>query len=161
MNSPLMLNGHTSEPDHRDRIIASLEQEIRSLKIELGDARQDAEDARRSAERAVASLRKQLTPVYRAFQMLFGEMDAVAPESDHSPAPMNDKKQAMWERWKQKLPGKRAEFIQALLDHGEMTAAQLKVATHSGTSTVPQIIHQLNSVGLIQKNGNKYSLKEL
>jgi len=36
----------------------------------------------------------------------------------------------------------------------------LKRLTRSGTSTVPQIIHKLKSLGLIEKNGSLYSLKK-
>ena len=60
-----------------------------------------------------------------------------------------------------KLGGKQAEFIQALLEHGEMSAIQLKIATRSGQQTVYDTIHKLNKLGLINKNGGKFSLKEL
>jgi hypothetical protein len=163
MSTNLMLRPQPEhETDNRDRIIAAMEQEIRSLKLELGDARRDAENARHQAERAVANLRKQLTPFFRAMQVLFGEMDAIAPEVDAGyTSAMPDKKRAVWESWKQKLGGKKAEFVQAMLDHGEMTAAQLRVATHCGTRTVPDVIYALKSLGLVKKNGSKYSLAEL
>lgn len=163
MSTSLALNpGPQPQPDHRDRIIASLERENAELKGQLSAARAEAESVRHQSDRAVANLRKQLTPLFNALRSVFGEMDAIAPEQDtQQPSAMPDKKRAVWESWKQKLGGKKADFIQALLDHGEMTSAQLRVATRSGTRTVPQVIYQLNQIGLINKNGGKYSLKEL
>jgi hypothetical protein len=153
----LALNpGPQPAQDHRDRIIQSLEQDNRDLREQLRIAESAISTARNESGRAVSEVKNILSPLYQSLCVLFGVMNEVS-----SSAPINDKKRAIWESWKQKLPGKRAEFIQALLDHGEMTSAQLKVATHSGTSTVPQIIHELNKLGLIQKNGGRYSLKEL
>lgn len=147
--------------DHRDIIILSLETENRDLKEQLREAQGELAIARNANGAAVSRLRAQLAPLYQALQAVFGEMAAFDDVPVSTSAPQNDKKRAVWESWKQNLPGKRAEFIQALLDHGEMTSSQLKVATHSGTSTVPQVIYELNRLGLIQKNGSKYSLKEL
>ena len=150
------------QPDHRDRIIASLELENNELKDQLREAQTALGVVRNANSQAVSRLRQQLSPLYQALKGVFGEMAAFEDVPASSAEPQeNDKKRAIWESWKQKLPGKRADFIQALLDHGEMTSAQLKVATHSGTSTVPQVIYELNRLGLIQKNGSKYSLKEL
>lgn len=149
-------------PDHRDRIIRSLEHENGDLKEQLRNAQAELAIARNANGAAVSRLRALLSPLYQGLQQVFGEMSAFddVPISNGN-SQQSNKKLAVWESWKQKLPGKRAEFIQALLDHGEMTSAQLKVATHSGTSTVPAVVCELKALGLIQKNGSKYSLKEL
>lgn len=149
--------------DHRDRIIESLELEVRSLKIELSDAREEAESARRQSERAVANLRRQLTPLFNALRAIFGELDAISPgdTEQSSSSQIPDKKRTVWESWKQKLGGKKADVIGALLEHGTMTAVQLKVTTHSAATTVRDILLELRKLGLVDKNGGKYSLKEL
>lgn len=80
-------------------------------------------------------------------------------ESENGDAP--PKHSGIWEKWKAQLPGKRAEAIQALLDHGELTIPQLRVAIHCGQQTAYDVTSALNKLGLINKNGGKYSLKKL
>ncbi len=148
--------------------VTRLLREIKGLEQELADSR-DAESAARQASKdavqAVRALRKQLQPFYDAMRILFGEIDRVSADSiaedsnGHSSSPRSS---AVWESWIQRLGGKKAQFIRAMLDHGHpMTSEQLRVATHTGRSTVPQIIHQLNVLGLINKNSGRFSLKEL
>jgi len=153
------LEGQVDQSHSRVR---ALELENESLREDLAIARAEAERAKNQAARSVGELRRQLNPLYQALRMVFGELDAIAPASEATGAPgYNDKKLAVWESWKQKLPGKRADFIQALLDHGEMTGTQLRVATHTAAGSVAGIIHELKKLGLIQKSGDKYSLKEI
>jgi len=42
-----------------------------------------------------------------------------------------------------------------------MTAVQLKVATQSGYSTVSGVLAKLSTLGLVNKNSGRYSLKQL
>jgi hypothetical protein len=146
--------------DSRDRIIASLQEENRDLQDQVAAARRELEAQRSESSRAVAELRRQLLPLFQALRAVFGEIDAIAPQAANGVYQQNDKKTAVWESWMKKLPGKRADFIQALLEHGEMTGAQLRVATHTAAGSVAGIIHELKKLGLINKNGGKYSLKE-
>lgn len=141
------------EIDNRAEEIERLTADVGRLERALYDAKQQSLRERT----AIMELRRQLKPLFGAMQAVFGVIDATV--ADAVEGRTTQREGAVWEQWKQKLPGKRAEFIQALLDHGEMTSAQLKVVTHSGTSTVPQIIHQLHQLGLIQKNGGRFSLK--
>ena len=67
----------------------------------------------------------------------------------------------VWKSWQEKMPGFPAKFIEVLLEHGEMTVPQLKIAAHCGSNTVYGVISKLHGLGLINKNGGKYSLKEL
>lgn len=156
----------TPGEDQRDRIIAIQKEELERAEQKIDALEDELIRARANAQRSIGELRNHLTPLYRALRQVFGDMDAIGP-SDDAPftvatgIPQNDRKLKVWESWKQKLSGKKADFIQALLDHGEMTSAQLKVATHTASSTVPQIIHQLKDLGLIEKNNGKYSLKSL
>jgi len=149
------------EPDDSPvlrRKIERLEEELAHSQAQLRDATHQVT----TIARGLKALRHQMEPLYNALRMVFGELDVagVGVVSGAASAP-SGRVAAVWESWKSKLGGKQAEFIQALLEHGEMTAVQLKVATHTGTSTVPQVIYKLNHLGLINKNGGKYSLKEL
>ena len=141
-----------------------LRRKIERLEAELDSAHEALRAAREqsaASNRALKNLRKQLEPWYRALQSLFGELDAASIGSDDGEDSINPRAANVWKSWMQKLGGKQAEFIQAMLEHGEVTVAQLKVMTHSGSTTIPQIIYKLNKLGLINKNGGKYSLKEL
>lgn len=159
-----------AKADPRDRKIETLEAEVRRLTRAVAAANEDAESAHRDTARALAALRRQLTPLYQALQSVFGELDAVgvempttaaAPDGVEPAAPANARVAAVWESWKAKLPGKPAEFISILLDHGEMSHAQLKIAGRCGSDTVYRTITKLNGAGLINKNGGRFSLKQL
>jgi hypothetical protein len=140
------------------REIAGLEQELREAKSEAETAKQSATDA----VQAIRALRNQLEPFYKALKMVFGEITRVEAENvlesgqPRSQSASNPK----WESWKKKLGGKQAEFIDALLEHGGMTGAQLKVATRCAQGTLYDTIARLNKAQLINKNGGKFSLKE-
>jgi hypothetical protein len=101
-----------------------------------------------------------LTPLHEGLCQLFDEMDKVAPGQGEA-APVNGKASAVWESWKKDLGGKAAEIIDALLVHGEMSVAQLRVAAKCGQQTVYDITHKMNKLGLINRNGGRYSLKKL
>ena len=143
-----------------------LKLEIRQLKRALSDAQVEAERAREDANRALSALRRQLSPLYRALQAVFGELEAAGIEdapgvAPGQPAPAVSRASAIWESWKQKMPGRPAEFITILLEHGEMNVDQLKIAAKCGTNSVYDTIAKLNKAGLINKNGGKYSLKAI
>lgn len=145
--------------DNRDALIEQLQDEVSNLTRDLLTAKADAAREKRTNAAAVTAVRRQLQPLYQALASLFGELDKFETVDA---SPVTAKSSAVWETWKRQLGGKQAEFIQAMLDHGhEMTSEQLRVATHTGRSTVPQIIYKLNQLGLINKNGGRFSLKEL
>lgn len=157
-----LLEAGTPPRDEQDyellrRKVQRLEDEAHDLRDALKEARQSAGAALRSQ----AKLRQQLEPLYTALRMVFGELETLTGTAETG-ASTTPRESAVWESWKRKLGGKQAEFIEAMLEHGhDMTAEQLRVATHTGRSTVPQIIYKLNQLGLINKNGGKFSLKEL
>ncbi len=133
--------------------IAKLEEELRVLKEAL-----EAQRERNSGIlRSHARLRQILDPLFSGLRAVYGELQEGNSTDPARPAQSSDK----WEVWKRKLGGKQAEFIQALLEHGEMTGAQLKIATRSGQQTVYDTIHKINQAQLLKKDGGKYSLKEL
>ncbi len=161
---PLALNsGPQPQPDARDRVIRSLEEEVRDLNEQLAEARRQLESQRSETTRAVNELRRQLSPLYQALRSVFGEIDAIVPEESQvaSGSQSDPRKSAIWESWKQRLGGQKAKCIDAFLTHGALTQTQLRVVIGCATSTVPGLISDLRQLGLLDKNGSKYSLKEL
>lgn len=134
--------------------------EIRELRAELSRARADAAKSKHEATHALSALRKQLNPLYRALQAVYGEMDAIGVEEGAATAPTS-RMSAVWENWKSKMPGRPAQIIDALMLHGAMNSTQIAIAIGIHRNNVPQLIFRLNKAGLIDKNGTKYSLKQL
>jgi len=151
----LLLQG---EVDDRFSELDALRREVSELRRENTDLQNDLREVRRENSRAVSELRRQLGPLYGALRSLFGELDQfeTAPE-----AGMPTVKIQIWEAWKKKLPGQSAKFIDALLVHGEMSAAQLRVAMQCRLNGVYETASKLTKLGLLNKNGGKYSLKQL
>jgi len=155
-----LLTGDVVEEDDRDQQIEALQDENRVLQAELTKAQRDS-------ARALASLRRQLTPLYQALQAVFGELDAVlvadAQETVSPPASaaQDARVVAVWASWKSKLGQGPAKVIDSLLLHGEMNTQQLAIATGYHRHTVPNHIHRLHQAGLVNKNGGRFSLKQL
>jgi len=155
--------------DARDQEIESLRSEVRRLHRAVNDADVKAARAREDADRALSALRRQLSPLYRALQAVFGELDAAGvtdASSASSPtagetAPPNARASAVWEAWKAKLGPSCAKVIDALLLHGEMNTTQLAIAVGMSRKPIPNLIYKLNQAGLITKNGGRFSLKTL
>lgn len=142
--------------------IESLHQEISDLRRELSAARREAQDAKRETAHALGALRKQLSPLYRALQLVFGELDAAGiDDTASSPVSGNSRTAAVWQAWKDRIGGQPAKLIDAFLLHGEMTSGQIAIAIGIDPKNVAQVVHKLNKASLIQKNGNKFSLKQL
>lgn len=155
-----------TQRDSADDALRELQEENKRLARALQDANVRADRASEDAQRAMGALRKQLTPLFRALQSVFGELDAAgvgddAPGPAPSAAPADDRVRAVWENWKQKLGVGPAKCIDALLLHREMTTQQLSIATGYHRNTVPQYVSALHKAGLINKNGGRFSLKTL
>jgi hypothetical protein len=160
MSEALVLRGEVV--DGRDAEIDVLEAEVKRLRRELAIANGEIAKAKADASRALTGLRKQLTPLYRALQSVFGELDAVGVENGPmSFAADNPRVSAVWNNWKSKLGGGPSKVIDALLLHGDMNTQQLAIACGCDRTTIPGYIHRLNKAGLINKNGGRFSLKQL
>lgn len=147
--------------------------EITRLKTEnlrLGRAVRDAEvlaaRAQEDADRALANLRRQLGPLYRALQMVFGELDAAGVVDQAAPGPVstpvaagNDR--AKWDEWKQRLGPSCAKVIDALLLGGEMNVEAIRIASRMARQTVYDSTSTLGRAGILTKSGGKFSLKPL
>lgn len=145
-----------SVDDRAQDTIDALRRENRELRTELAEVRADS-------NRALATLRRQLSPLYRALQDVFGELDRIGVEdAPNGTAPrQNDRVAAVWANWKSKVGDGSAKVIDALLLHGEMNTQQLSIATGYHRTTIPGLIFKLNKLGLINKNGGRFSLKQL
>lgn len=149
-------------PTLEEERIVELEAEVEELRNALTTAKAETRQAKAEATRALANLRRQLQPLYRALQGVFGELDAAGIEDAAPPAAAsNPRVAAVWESWKSRLAPGCGKVIDALLVHGELNSAQIKVAARLGTSTVSDSIYKLNKAGLITKNGGRFSLKTL
>jgi hypothetical protein len=158
MTQPL-LPGPPDDAVRLRREIAGLEQELQKAKDEAATAKLAAKDA----VQAIRALRHQLEPFYAALKMVFGEISRVEveglPEDSH-PGHHTSGLSPKWEMLKTRLGGRQAEFID-LMAHGEMTAAQLRAAAHCDIRTAYSVIEKMKAAGLLNKNGGKFSLKEL
>jgi hypothetical protein len=148
----MLHQGVVVEEDERDA-------EIRRLRRSWRETQEELAKVRRDSTRALAELRRQLGPLYRALQGVFGELDAVGP-SDAAPH-LDSRRQAVWENWKSKLHGYPARIIDALLLHGEMNTSQLAIAVGCHKQRISEGISRLHKAGLINKNAGRFSLKEL
>src|SRR6185437_5134245 len=144
--------------DPRDDLIESLRGEISGLQQQLQEQRADARRAAVAAARGSQELRRVLTPLYQALRMIFGELDAMGVNEGSGESAMPSKTTKVWQAWKDRLGGSPAKFIDALLTHEEMNAAQLRVAMQCRLQTVYDAASKLNKLGLITKNNGKYSL---
>lgn len=148
------------EPDPLGAEVLALNQELSNLQRELYEARQEAAHAKRQAAIALAALRKQLSPLYRALQQVFGELDAVGVDETAQEMP-NSRMTQVWASWKQRLGEGPAKIIDALLLHGEMNTQQLSIATGYHRTSITAMIFKLNKAGLLNKNGGRFALKQL
>lgn len=140
-----------------------LRRENERLRIELAEAQGEIRaerNKRATMERGISRLREVLSPLYGGLQMVFGEIETMGVGATAVQG-MDPRKAAVWEDWKQKMPGIPARFIDALMLHGELTQQQLRLHAKCARGSVPGVVSQLWKNGLINKNGGKISLKEL
>jgi chromosome segregation ATPase len=148
-----------------DQEVVRLRREIAGLERELQEAKDEAAKAKTAAAdavQAIRALRQQLEPMYKALKMIFGEIarietgEAQFPHASTGLGSLAPK----WEMLKSKLGGRQAEFID-LLQHGEMNVRQIRAAAHCDIKTVYRTLQTMKEAGLLNKNGGKFSLKEL
>jgi hypothetical protein len=163
-----LLEGHIVDAsDAEADDVESLRSEVRRLTAALSKAQLEARQARQeshSVQQALAALKKQLSPLYRALQLVFGELEGVDVDEGSfgtAPSGASPRVTAVWESWKSKLGGGCAKVIDALLLHGDLNTQQLSVATGYHRTSIPAFIFKLNKNGLLEKNGGRFSLKQL
>jgi hypothetical protein len=158
--------------DPRQDRIDDLERQVAKLRGDLSDARHELTRVRENANRALKPLRQQLSPLYRALQRVFGELDDAgvpdvpfgAPSSvatSNTSGTVDARTAVIWDSWKSKLGPQCAAVIDALLVHPNLNTTQLAIAVGKNRNTIPNLIYKLNQAGLIDKNGGRFSLKQL
>jgi len=169
--SDMVVHGQVVDPEI-DRLRKQVQEQRREI-AELQNGLDDARQSSQQATRALVSLRKQFSPMYKALQMVFGDLDAAnipdepvyptlgGPAGSGSVVGGNPRTAAIWQSWKDKLGAGPGKIIDVLLTHGEMNATQLKIACACRMDTVYRNVSALKTAGLIDKNGNKYALKKL
>ena len=144
------------------QLVAPEPSETDILKQRIEELEQELEKANEKHEREVterlAHLRK-MPEVQKLYSMLRLLFDGASVQATASPSNSTDSL-GRWEKMKQKLGGKQAEIIQALLDHGPATRSQLRVITGSGMSTVDAVTAKLRDMGLIVKVGDSWKLRD-
>lgn len=146
--------------------IKKLERQLEERNRQLEEAQDDLRAERSKNAQgaaAVAELRRQLSPLYNGLRAVFGEMDALGvAEVAAQGGGVDPRKRAVWDAWKQRMPGIPSKMIDALLLHGALTQTQLRIHAQCARSSVPNAVMQLNRAGLINKDsGGRISLKEL
>ena len=154
-------------PSGRDQERETLRAEIRRLEREVADARVRAERAEEDAQRAMGELRRVLSPLYKALQMVFGELDAAGVDVGPTPvssAPDMDRLRKVWQPWIDRFGGPsdpRSRFILALLEHGELGVEQMKVAAQMAHGTVYDVAKKLTKLSLLDKaTRGRYALRK-
>lgn len=141
--------------DERANEIMNLEAEVVQLKADLAREQQ----AGRQGARAVAALRKQLTPLYQALQMIFGQIETVS-ESAEGAAPVSSVMSTRIEAWKRQLGPTCAKVIDTLRVHGELNVEGIRINAKMSPNTVYRCTSQLQRAGAIVKHGGRFSMKQ-
>ena len=155
-SKPLLLEGQVDE-DRRE--LVSLRRELNLLRDEVADMRSAMMKFKSDLFATSKATVRLLSPLYKALQPVFGDMEPIADLTDAPAMPVA--KSAVWDSWKSKLGASAAKVIDALLTHGELNTQQLAIAVGLHRTTIPAIIYKLNQAGLIDKHGGKFSLKRL
>lgn len=141
-----MLEGEYIVNDQRDEVIDAQRDELSTLQ--------------RQNHQLVAAqrqLRQILGPLYQALRSVMENL----PVEDAPPADVSTRVSSVWQDWKNKLGQPAPKIIDALLKHNELNTQQLAIACGLHRTSIPRGIWILNKAGLINKNGGRFSLKQL
>ena len=157
---PLLSNGPTTmpRPDEDYRI---LQRRVEQLEDELAQEKLRTQEARNQSvrvHRAQARLKQQLSPLYQAIR---GIMEDLPEEDVNVSVDSSMQPRDKWEIQKRLFPGKPSEIIDLLLIRSNMSTKELATANRSDPRTITKAIFTLNNAGLIEKNGGRFSLKQL
>lgn len=160
-----LLEGEIVERPDEDRGFSQMKRKIQILEQELSTVHQGLMDERKKVmamKRSLGNLQKFLNPLFQSLKTIYGEFEEIDLGAEgEEPVTRTGSSKGVWDSWIKKLPGKQSEVIAALKEYGSMNVQQLRVATHSANQTVYDAISKLHKLGLINKSGGKYSLKEM
>lgn len=140
--------------------IARLEQRVRDLERELADKDQQIDQSRHLVEQGARSLRRALSPVYKALQQVFGDIDTLVPEA-RGAAPSQDPVLGApyWDTWKSRVSPAAGRVIDLLRATPNMNQSQISAAVKMDPRTVSKSLGQLRSVGVLRSNGGLHALQ--
>jgi len=135
--------------------IAEPVDESAKLREELRDLREEFEDFKEGVERE----RNQLGAMLHSLRIIFnaGADSATIPTAEAPGQPISS---AAYEAWKRRLSPACAKVIDALLTM-PMSATQLKKYCSLGYSTVTAALGTLRANSLLDRAGDRYTLKRL
>ena len=156
MAQPLMLHdGELADTTHIDRIdrvdarVDELERRLAQVEAEYSTVK----------KQAVGILLATLAQAVR--QIAGGEVDLAEPDTA-TVTSTGTGTGSKWDFWKRRFPGRISDTIDLLLHQKAMNSSQLCAALKCDPRTLSaKVIYPLNKAGLIIKNGNNYSLKEI
>lgn len=158
---PGILDGTVIGDTAVDQEIQRLTDENRRLRRQLSDTEIARDRAVEDASRALGALRRQLSPLYRALQAVFGELDAAGVEDVAVPAPAVPGSPAAtapvdWAAWKQKFgpTSAPARILQAIEEHGPLNQTQLKTAAKLGSTSVFESCKRLVNLSILEKRAD-------
>jgi hypothetical protein len=153
----------TALPDPQSQL-RSLQQALheKSLRVEAltEELRQERLKSAK-LEIGAGELQRQLGPLFRALQFIFGVVDDMEMSPAFAPGPASSAKKAVWESWKQKLGGKTAEAIDILMLHGPMSVSNLRIHLSCAGRTAQNVAQKLISTGIAKRENGRIALKEL
>jgi CheY-like chemotaxis protein len=143
---PLLVDSQPVEAEHvsESPALTALKNEVEALHEELDQLRQDCERDR-----------NQLSSILQGLRTVFGggQVESVPAASATS--------QPKWEAQKRLFPGRPADLIDLLLTRPNMNTTEIATALRSDPRTITKVIFILNKAGLIDKNGGRFSLKQI
>lgn len=143
--------------DNRDEVIANLRDEVRRLRDQCAGLQLENEHL----HAACRNIKRVLSPLFEGMKLLFGEFDGVMVEGDRPDNGSGSLRESAYALWKQRMPGIPSRIIDVLLKQSGLNTTQLAIAVGCDRTSIPQAIFKLNKAGLISKNGNNFSLKQL
>lgn len=162
MSSPLLLEGRQEYVrDQTPELRREIERLVNELRFSQA-ALQQLQEESQAKTKAIASLRRQLSPLYRALQGVFGELEHFDMEIDEMAVRERAAGNSKWDAIKQRLAPRLQAAIDVFLAQGGLTNSQLAVALKMNrTNCSNNVSGALLRQGLLVKNGNTLSLKQL
>ncbi len=144
-------------------LIARLEARVRDLERELVEKDQQIAGSRHLVDQGMRSLRRQLSPLYKALQQVFGELDELAPEVSAQPAAsmgVAGNNNDYWATWKSRLRPAVGRVIDALIETPHLGSTHLAATLRMDPRTVRDALASMRKVGILATSAEgKHSLQ--
>jgi hypothetical protein len=144
-----LLTGHVVTGDEISRLL-DLNNHLSNQLNECKAAFARMKMERDAMFQACTGLRKILAP-------LWGELENVPVGVDVVGVPASNSR---LESVKKRMPGKPAELIDLLQEHGPLSVTNIITIARWGKNSVYQTVSKLMQAGIVVNNGGKYTLKE-